>query len=366
MSVHAEARFGAADLLDTPPEIAFDRITRLVGKLIGVPVALVSILDTDRQFFKSEVGLPDPWNVTRQTPLTHSFCQHVVRTRAPLVVDVAREHPLVRENLAIPDLGVEAYLGVPIHAPDGTVIGSLCAIDSVPRHWTEGESAVMTDLVDILETELALREEIRHRRVAEAGKLLLMREMEHRVKNSFAKVQAIVSLSMRHGGNLKEVRQSITQRIASLAKTQSLFVEATRRTTSLGAVLRNELEPYETSGRVRLEGPVVELVEEQATVIGMVVHELGTNAAKYGSIAAGGRVVVRWNESERDDQRRLRFEWLESGARIGAEPDSDGFGATLLDALIIRQHKGTIEREWLPTGLHLVADFELTAIPEPF
>lgn len=364
MSDPADAQYGAVDLLDTPPEVAFDRITRLIGKLIGVPVALVSILDSDRQFFKSEQGLPEPWKARRETPLTHSFCQHVVATEAPLVVDMAREHPLVRDNLAIPELGVEAYLGVPIHAPDGTVIGSLCAIDTVPRVWTAEEQATMADLVDILETELALREEIRRRRTAEAGKLLLMREMEHRVKNSFAKVQAIVSLSMRHGRDLKTVRQAVTQRIASLAKTQSLFVEATGRSTSLAAVLRNELEPYDAAGRLSLTGAPVALVEEQAIVIAMVVHELGTNAAKYGAIAEGGRIAVSWTERMEGGRRRLRLDWSETGANIDEEPAADGFGATLLDALIVRQHKGKIEREWRPTGLHLVADFELTPIPE--
>jgi two-component sensor histidine kinase len=364
MSDHPDARLGAADLLDTPPEVAFDRITRLVGKLIGVPVALVSILDSDRQFFKSAHGLPEPWRTRRETPLTHSFCQHVVSTEAPLVVGVARDHPLVRDNLAIPDLGVEAYLGMPIHAPDGTVIGSLCAIDTVRRAWTEDEQETMTDFVDILETELALREEVGRRRLAEAGKLLLMREMEHRVKNSFAKVQAIVSLSMRHGRDLKTVRQAVTQRIASLAKTQSLFVEATGRSTSLSAVLRNELEPYDAQGKLSLTGAPVALVEEQAIVIAMVVHELGTNAAKYGAFRSGGRIAVDWAERQIDGQRRLRLEWLENGGQIDGGPAADGFGATLLDALIVRQHKGRIDREWRTTGLRLVADFELTPIPD--
>src|SRR3712207_9402584 len=79
----------ASGLLDTPSEEAFDRLTRLVTRLLGVPVALVTLVDGDRQFFKSSVGLPDVWTSKRGTPLTHSFCQYVVATGEPLVIEDA-------------------------------------------------------------------------------------------------------------------------------------------------------------------------------------------------------------------------------------------------------------------------------------
>ena len=116
-------------LLDTPPEHAFDRLTRFVTRILNVPVSLVSLVDADRQFFKSEIGLPEPWASLRQTPLSHSFCQHLVTADVPLVVEDAPNNPLVCDNLAIRDLGVVSYLGVPLVNPDGYVLGSLCAID---------------------------------------------------------------------------------------------------------------------------------------------------------------------------------------------------------------------------------------------
>src|SRR5919107_1444593 len=105
-------------LLDTPPEEAFDRLTRLVCRLLGVPAALVSLVEADRQFFKSAVGLPQPWLLRRETSLLHSFCQHVVATGAPLVVQDADQHPVLSDNLAISDLGVVAYLGMPLITAD--------------------------------------------------------------------------------------------------------------------------------------------------------------------------------------------------------------------------------------------------------
>ncbi len=144
-------------LLDSAPEEDFDRFTRLVSKLLTVPVALVSLVDNDRQFFKSAIGLTEPWASARQTPLTHSFCQHAVTTRLPLVIDDARTHPLVRDNGAVLEIGVGAYAGVPIVTADGDALGALCAIDSGPRVWTQEELASLHDLTALLVAQIELR-----------------------------------------------------------------------------------------------------------------------------------------------------------------------------------------------------------------
>lgn len=145
-------------LLDTPAEERFDRITRLASAVLRVPVTLVSLVDDRRQFFKSQHGLPEPWASRRETPLSHSFCQHVVSRAAPLIVSDAREHPLVRDNLAVADLGVVAYAGVPIQSSDGQVLGSFCAIDTQPHEWTDEEIDTLRQLGALLQTELQLRD----------------------------------------------------------------------------------------------------------------------------------------------------------------------------------------------------------------
>lgn len=146
-----------AALLDTPPDVAFDRLTRLASSLLGTPVSLVSIVDTNRQFFKSAVGLPEPWASRRETPLSHSFCQHVVARRAPLVVEDARQDPLVRDNAAVDDIGVVAYAGFPIQSADGEIIGSLCAIHGKPHAWSATELDILRELAALAHTELELR-----------------------------------------------------------------------------------------------------------------------------------------------------------------------------------------------------------------
>ena len=93
-------------LLDSDADPAFDRIARLAAQVLNAPVALVSLVDADRQFFKSCLGLPEPWASRRETPLSHSFCQHAVASREPLIVDDAREHAVLRGNPAIRDLSL--------------------------------------------------------------------------------------------------------------------------------------------------------------------------------------------------------------------------------------------------------------------
>jgi GAF domain-containing protein len=165
------------DLLDTPPEPAYDRLTALAARLLGVPVALISLVDHDRQFFKSQVGLAEPWASARQTPLSHSFCQYVVAEQMPLIVADAREHPVLADNLAIPDLGVIAYAGVPLRSPDGEVIGSFCAIDTQPRVWKAEELSILEDLNQALMTELVLRDKVHALQEMEAQRIELHDEL---------------------------------------------------------------------------------------------------------------------------------------------------------------------------------------------
>ena len=143
-------------LLDSPPEAAYDRITELATRLLDVPVALISLVDEDRQFFKSCIGLAEPWHSARETPLSHSFCRHALDADGPLVIDDARVHPLVRTNLAIRDLDVIAYAGVPLVTADGHALGTLCAIDHRPRRWTAEQIDTLNVLAASVVSEIQL------------------------------------------------------------------------------------------------------------------------------------------------------------------------------------------------------------------
>jgi two-component system, cell cycle sensor histidine kinase and response regulator CckA len=157
-------------LLDTPPEEGFDRLTRMASRLLGTPIALISLVAEDRQFFKSAIGLPEPWASRRGAPLSFSFCAQVVSNGEQLVVEDARKHPLLRHSTAIRELGWVAYAGVPLITPDGQTVGSLSVVDKMPRLWSERDIGLLKDLAAAAVSEIELRRETARRRLAELGR----------------------------------------------------------------------------------------------------------------------------------------------------------------------------------------------------
>jgi GAF domain-containing protein len=159
-------------LLDSPPEAAFDRLTALATRVTGAPIALVTLIDERRQFFKSCVGLPEPWNSDRESGLEFSICQHVVGSASALIVPDAREHPLLRENRVIAEANVVAYAGIPLVTSDGFCLGTFCLMDRRPRAWSENEVAILADLAALavarIELQVTMRERERACAAAEA------------------------------------------------------------------------------------------------------------------------------------------------------------------------------------------------------
>jgi formate hydrogenlyase transcriptional activator len=155
-----EARLEAlrrTSLLDSPPEEVFDRLTRLATAVLRVPVALVSLVDGDRQFFKSQCGLSEPLATTRQTPLANSFCKHAVGSGEPLIVPDARRDPLFEHNPSISELGVIAYAGIPLITSEGQALGTFCVVDGRPHDWTEEEIGILRLLATSTMSEIELR-----------------------------------------------------------------------------------------------------------------------------------------------------------------------------------------------------------------
>ncbi len=151
----AVARSG---LLDSGPEESFDRIGSLARRLVGTPVALVSIIDRDRQHFKCCIGLPEPYAGHGETPLSHSVCQHALAGTGPLLIADSRVDPRTAGSAAVEELGAIAYLGIPLVGREGHALGSFCVIDKVSREWTVDEVELMQDLAAAVMAEIELRE----------------------------------------------------------------------------------------------------------------------------------------------------------------------------------------------------------------
>ncbi|MDQ3388770.1 MAG: GAF domain-containing sensor histidine kinase [Gemmatimonadota bacterium] len=153
----------ATNLLDAPIDAAFDRLTRLATRLLEAPLSTVTLVDSDRQFYLSCAGFPEPIASERQTPLEFSFCKHTVVLGRPLIIPDTRDHPIVGDNPAIGEFGVTAYAGIPLLTADGHALGTLCVMDFKVREWTDDQISSLTDLAAAVSTEIELRMDIAER-----------------------------------------------------------------------------------------------------------------------------------------------------------------------------------------------------------
>jgi PAS domain S-box-containing protein len=149
-----------AGLADIRADEVFDAISTLAARLLDSPTGLVSIVDNERQHFAGATGLTGELAASRFTPLSHSYCRHVVEGGVPLVVGDARTHPMTRDNPAISDYDAIAYAGFPIVSVRGHTVGSVCAVDSQPREWSAQDIGTLKELARlagmIIDARLAL------------------------------------------------------------------------------------------------------------------------------------------------------------------------------------------------------------------
>lgn len=155
--IDEEARLAALhrlNILDTPPEYSFDRITRLAQMALQMPIVTISIIDRDRQWFKSKQGL-DGTEICRSL----SFCVYAIEQDEPFIVENAPDHPLFRDNpLVTGEPFIRYYIGIPLRMRDGFVIGTLCAIDQRPRTLSADEIEILRDLACMVVDEIELRQ----------------------------------------------------------------------------------------------------------------------------------------------------------------------------------------------------------------
>ena len=590
-------------LMDSATEEVFDRAARLAGRVLGVPVGLLSLVDQERQFFKAQAGLSGWAAAQRGTPLSHSFCQHVVASDAPLVVRDSRAETLVLENRAIEDLRVIAYLGVPVRAPGGHVLGALCAISSEPQDWTDDDVENLRDIASGVESEIALRfhlaasreaqgrlegvleampigvaladardgrlvymnrigqekvgtgvkandadayaalgarnsdgtpyeaedyplvraalhgktvsaepmnyrledgrmrelevdatrieghglavatfrdvtarnaarrerERMAHRvsgileattdavfvldgdwrvlyanegarafgydidnlvgrrvqdalpdieetsfwsryvaardtgepqvyedvdrytgrlvevrvfprgeelilvgrdvadeRRAEAQRKVIVRELNHRVKNLFAVISGMIGMTARTAESPVQMARTLRGRVAALARAHELVRPAITSEDAglaegdLSRIVATVIEPHTGDTAPLVSGPPVRVGPQAATSLALALHELATNAAKYGALAErGGALGVTWEE--RGDM--LHLVWDETVTGDPVVPGEPGFGTTLIEMSVRIQLGGEVATEWRPDGVRVAFDLPLARLP---
>lgn len=192
--------------------------------------------------------------------------------------------------------------------------------------------------------------DISERKRAEEQRTLLIHELNHRVKNTLATVQAIAVQSLRGAASPEAARETFTARLMALAKAHDVLTRESWEGADLMDVVTGAVEPHRAAGRERfdLSGPRVRLSPAMALSIAMALHELATNAAKYGALTTeGGRVAVAW----RVEEGALRLEWRESGGPPVAAPTRRGFGTRLIERGLASELRGEVRLAFEASGV---------------
>jgi PAS domain S-box-containing protein len=264
------------------------------------------------------------------TPLPHDQCPMAIALKADRVVrgmEAAAERP---DGTRVPFIPYPT----PIHDEADRLIGAV------------------NMLVDITD-----------RKRAEEQKTLLVRELHHRVKNTLAMVQAIAGSTARAVDNIEDFKTALFGRIQSLAKTHLLLADDDRA-VKFEDILRSELDAFDDGSheRIVLNGPEVALNSQVAVSLGMAIHELTANAAKYGALSVyGGKVEVTWSVTIDAARRTLMFDWVESGGPAVTPPKREGFGSRLLAFVLRGQIQARITINYDPVGVRVRCTLPLPA-----
>jgi len=204
-------------------------------------------------------------------------------------------------------------------------------------------------------------------RAAEEHRALLLVELDHRVKNTLATVQAIATQTGRITGAPDAFRESFTARLMALARSHDMLTQGGWDGAPLQAVIGGTLKPYEgVPGRVAMAGPAVRLAPNTVVTLNLAFHELATNAAKYGALSpAGGRVEVTWALRRSEAGVPIvEILWRERGGPAVRPPERRGFGSRLLERGLTQEFAGTVRLDFLPEGVECHICLPLAGRPE--
>ncbi|MEF2553369.1 HWE histidine kinase domain-containing protein [Aurantimonas sp. A2-1-M11] len=223
------------------------------------------------------------------------------------------------------------------------------------RFWASGE---IMPLLGEAETRIGYLKILRdrtHEYQAEEQRRELTHELSHRMKNVLATVQSIVSQSLRTAKSLDAGREAISSRVQALARAQDILTQTSWTGAGIRQVVDEALAPHRTGqGRISIDGPDVVLSAQQVLGLSLALHELATNAAKYGSLSSpSGEVEIRWEVGTGD---AFRFAWIESNGPLVGEPTRRGFGSRLIERIVGSYFEGDGQLDFPPSGV----TFQLT------
>lgn len=249
--------------------------------------------------------------------------------------------------------GVHSLIMTPVGEPEP--FGALGAYWRDVRDATPDEISAMAALASCMATALQNIDLMSSLRAEADHKQLLINELNHRVKNTMAIVQSLSAQTLRADRPTAAARADFDGRLMALASAHVLMTEAEWRSAPLRELVERTIQPFaqgDGAVRFRLGGPDATLPPKSAVAFALAVHELCTNAAKYGALAAEqGLVSIDWSFAETPEGQRLRFTWRESGGPTVVVPSTRGFGARLLERGLAAELRGAVTLDFPPEGL---------------
>lgn len=476
-SIWSEAqRLAALDryaVLDTPPEPPFDDLVELAADICETPIALMTLVAKDRQWFKAVKGL-----AFHETPINESVCVQLLHMPDVTVIpDLTADERFACNPLVMADRGLRFYAGALLETPERLPLGTLCVLDTVPRpnglsEWQrralatlaaqamdslelrrlhagqaaarrrEGEAAkrrervVLASLSDgvfaldrhlrftlfnraaeiwsgrsadqllgqsfsalfppganifaervreVVATQTAkafeaaaitrpdryLRVRLapmdggvagsftditEERRALEAQRTLIA-ELQHRTRNLLAIVSSIAGQTLQSSSSIATFAAQFNGRLAALSRAQTLLSEGSGHSVALDELVRAELAAHgaDVDGdRIRVSGPAIELPSAAVQVLGLALHELATNALKYGALAQRARLSVSWRITETNHQRQVTLDWIEDGVSMPGDGTENrrGFGRQLIERALPYDLGAKTKFEPTPRGVH--------------
>lgn len=468
------------DILDTPPEAAFEDIVEIARTLTGSPIALITMLDVEvgRQWFKAARGASD----LTETPLETSFCALAAADDQDMLMipDATRDPRTADMAVVTGEPKVRSYAGVLLRSPLGVPIGSVCVLDLVPRSYEPEVLNSLRALARQVSAQLELRRAMRERAEAEAvvreagfsrelalqaarlgrwdnlprtgeqffdargreilaldpdehvpfaqaprtvhpddremvrarlaevmrpdrvgpfqaefrvgghaaprwvsavGRSLfedgvctrffgvledvserrgleeqrafLTAELNHRVKNILSLAQSVADSTLRTAVDLPQARAAVAGRLQALSRAHDLLLAQQWRAAPIGEVAEGALRALGAApDRIELDGPRVELASRPALQLALALHELATNAGKYGALSNDtGRVSLTWKVEDEGAEARLCICWAERGGPPVAEPVRKGFGSRVIGRATEEAFAGQVRLDYAPAGL---------------
>jgi PAS domain S-box-containing protein len=212
--------------------------------------------------------------------------------------------------------------------------------------WCLASAAATIDQTNKVQRVSGVTFDITHRKEAEERQNLLAREVDHRAKNTLAVVQSILRLS--RADDVAAYKRSVEGRVHALSRAHNLLSQSRWRGVWLRGLLEEELAPYHATEKINLSGPDIALRPAAAQSLALAVHELSTNAAKYGALSSvDGHLAVQWGLAG----DRLMIDWQELDGPPVAAPERGGFGTKILLGSVEKQLFGSVKIDWNPTGL---------------